>query len=63
MSAGQQLLQAAQLPLLLLAVLLLLLPLLLQRGDLGFVAADGVWQGRKVEGGQGQRLPPTRRHG
>lgn len=48
-SPGQQLLQAAQLPLLLLAVLLLLLPLLLQRSDLGFVAADGVWQGRKAE--------------
>lgn len=62
-SAGQQLLQAAQLPLLLLAVLLLLLPLLLQRGDLGFVAADGVWQGRKAEEGQCQCLPPTRHCG
>lgn len=48
-SPGQQLLQAAQLPLLLLAVLLLLLPLLLQRSDLGFIAADGVWKGRKAE--------------
>lgn len=46
-SPGQQLLQAAQLPLLLFQVLLLLLPLLLQRRELGFVAADGVWWGRK----------------
>ena len=47
MSPRQQLLQAPQLPLLLLTVLLLLLPLLLQRRDLGFIAADGVWQGRR----------------
>lgn len=43
---GQQLLQAAQFPLLLLTVLLLLLSLLLQGGDLGFIATDGVWWGR-----------------
>lgn len=43
MGPGQQLLQAPQLPLLLLTVLLLLLPLLLQSRDLGFIAADGVW--------------------
>lgn len=49
-SPGQQLLQAAQLSLLLLTVLLLLLPLLLQRSDLGFIAADGVWWGRKGRG-------------
>ena len=49
-SPRQQLLQAPQLPLLLLAVLLLLLPFLLQRRDLGFIAADGVWQGRKGRG-------------
>lgn len=47
MSPGQQLLEAAQLPLLLLAILLLLLLLLLQRSDLRFIAADGVWWGRK----------------
>lgn len=46
-SPGQQLLQAPQLPLLLLAVLLLLL---LQGSDLGLIAADGVWQGRKGRG-------------
>lgn len=50
MGPGQQLLQAPQLPLLLLTVLLLLLPLLLQSRDLGFIAADGVWQGRKGRG-------------
>lgn len=61
MSPGQQLLQAPQLPLLLLTVLLLLLPLLLQGSDLGFVAADGVWRGGKGkgEGGSGMlALPP-----
>lgn len=42
MGPGQQLLQVAQLSLLLLTVLLLLLPLLLQGRDLGFIAADGV---------------------
>lgn len=58
MSPGQQLLQAAQLPLLLLVILLLLLPLLLQRSDLGFVAADGIWQDRRAEE-EGQCAGPT----
>ena len=54
-SPGQQLLQAPQLPLLLLTVLLLLL---LQRSDLGFIAADGVWRGRKGSGeGRSARWP------
>ena len=58
MSPRQQLLQAPQLPLLLLTVLLLLLPLLLQRRDLGFIAADGVWQGRKGRGEGGSVRQP-----
>ena len=57
-SPRQQLLQAPQLPLLLLTVLLLLLPLLLQRRDLGFIAADGVWQGRKGRGEGGSVRQP-----
>ena len=59
MSPRQQLLQAPQLPLLLLTVLLLLLPLLLQRRDLGFIAADGVWQGGRAEEREGQCVSPT----
>lgn len=55
-SPGQQLLQAPQLPLLLLTVLLLLLPLLLQGSDLGFVAADGVWRGGKGRGDGGSGM-------
>lgn len=51
MRPGQQPLQAPQLPLLLLTVLLLLLALLLQGGDLGFVAADGLWRSGKGRGG------------
>lgn len=53
MSPGQQLLQAPQLPILLLTVLLLLLPLLLQGSDLSFIAADGVWRGGE---GRGERV-------
>lgn len=56
MSPGQQLLQAPQLPLLLLTVLLLLL---LQRSDLGFIAADGVWRGRKGSGEGGSARWPS----
>lgn len=59
MSPGQQLLQTAQLPFLLLTVQLLLLPLLLQRSDLSFVAADRVWRGRKGRGKEGQCVQAT----